>query len=82
MLLDPGIDRQAFMQSLRASGVQSSIHYNPIHRFSVYRKTHGDVSLPLTEAIGEREVTLPMYPGLTEEQIGTVCEAVRRGSAG
>ncbi len=34
------------------------------------------VSLPITEAIAEREVTLPLYPTLREEDIVTVAQAV------
>lgn len=77
ILLDEGVDRAAFMTAMRDSGIQTSIHYPPIHQFSYYRERFGEQTLPLTEAIGAREVTLPLYPTMTDEQVGWVVEAVR-----
>jgi dTDP-4-amino-4,6-dideoxygalactose transaminase len=77
ILLDEEVDRAAFMTSMREAGVQTSIHYPPIHQFSYYRQRFGEQSLPLTEAIGRREVTLPLFPTMTDEQVGWVVEAVR-----
>jgi dTDP-4-amino-4,6-dideoxygalactose transaminase len=79
VLLPEGTDREAFMARLRGQGVQSSIHYPPIHAFSHYRALAGGAppSLPLTEAYARREVTLPLHAGLTSEDVGRICEAVR-----
>ncbi|TFH40119.1 MAG: DegT/DnrJ/EryC1/StrS family aminotransferase [Lysobacterales bacterium] len=77
ILLDSGLDRSAFMGAMREAGIQTSIHYPPIHTFSYYRQTFGEIELPLTEAIGAREVTLPLFPTMTDEQVGWVVEAVK-----
>ena len=37
VILEPAIDRAAFMAHLRGQGIQSSIHYPPIHQFSAFR---------------------------------------------
>ena len=76
IVLDNSIDRAVFIDSMKEKGVQTSIHYPPIHTFSYYRQTFGDLELPLTEAIGAREVTLPLFPTMTDEQIGWVVQAV------
>jgi dTDP-4-amino-4,6-dideoxygalactose transaminase len=78
MLLPEGADRQAFMTGLRDAGVQSSIHYRPIHTFTYYRERYGEISLPITEALAARQVTLPLYPTMGEENFETVVEAVRK----
>ncbi len=79
ILLPPGHDRQAFMTTLRDQAVQSSIHYTPIHLFTYYRQKYGQLSLPVTEATAAREVTLPLYPTMTEDQLRLVVEAVKAG---
>lgn len=81
IILDPGIDRAAFMAHLREQGIQSSIHYPPIHRFSAFRDDLIDVRLPVTEAAGEREVTLPLFPTMTDSQIAAVVAGVRSALA-
>jgi len=77
MLLPPGLDRQRFMEALRDAGIQSSIHYRPIHTFSYYRGHYGQQHLPRTEDAAAREVTLPLYPTMGEEKVRVVVEAVK-----
>jgi dTDP-4-amino-4,6-dideoxygalactose transaminase len=75
VLLPQGAERQKFMDSMRKSGVQTSIHYPPIHHFSYYRQRYPDVSLPITEQVASREVTLPLYPAMMDEDVDHVLEA-------
>jgi len=74
VLLPEGVERQAFMDHMRAAGVQTSIHYPPIHQFSYYRERYPQVSLPLTEALARREVTLPLYPTMRPEDLDAVVD--------
>jgi dTDP-4-amino-4,6-dideoxygalactose transaminase len=78
IVLAAGVDRRAFMQALRDAGIQSSIHYPPIHRFSHYVSLAGGTarSLPLTEQYSERVVTLPFHPGLASSDVALICEQV------
>lgn len=76
VLLPEGADRQAFMTGLRDAGVQSSIHYRPIHTFSYYVERYGEQTLPLTEAVAAREVTLPLYPTMGKLEVDLVIEVV------
>lgn len=79
ILLPEGTDRKAFIDHLRAAAIQTSIHYPPTHHFTYYRQRYPGVSLPLTEQIAAREVTLPLYPGMTDESVAYVVEAVKGG---
>jgi dTDP-4-amino-4,6-dideoxygalactose transaminase len=75
VLLRAGIDRFAFMEVLKAQGVQTSIHYPPVHHFQIYR--HSNAALPLTADAASREVTLPLYATMQDEQVEWVAQAVR-----
>jgi len=79
VILDSQVNRQRFMDCMREQGIQTSIHYPPIHQFSYYRQRFGDQAglLPLTEQVGLREVTLPLYPGMTARHVELVVDAVR-----
>jgi dTDP-4-amino-4,6-dideoxygalactose transaminase len=78
MLLPAGIDRKEFMDTLRGEGIQTSIHYPPIHQFTYYQSRYGKLSLPKTVAVAEREITLPLYPGMGSERVDLVTGAVIR----
>ncbi|HEY4897150.1 MAG TPA: DegT/DnrJ/EryC1/StrS aminotransferase family protein [Solirubrobacteraceae bacterium] len=51
---------------LREKGIQTSIFYPSIHRFTAYRERFPDVSLPITELASRTELTLPFYPHMSE----------------
>jgi dTDP-4-amino-4,6-dideoxygalactose transaminase len=70
-LLDEKVNRAKFMEFLKNKGIQTSIHYPPIHLFSYYRNTFGFKKglLPITEYIGKREVTLPLHPLLKKDDV-------------
>ena len=78
ILLPAGTDRTAFMEQMKARGVQTSIHYPPIHKFSAYRNIVAQMSpnLGVTEEVAAREVTLPLYPTLTEADVELVTRSV------
>ncbi|MBZ0256887.1 DegT/DnrJ/EryC1/StrS family aminotransferase, partial [bacterium] len=71
------INRNDFIHELKADGIQTSIHYPPIHQFSAYQE-YRDCDCPLTEDVSSREVTLPFYPQMTEDDVETVCASINR----
>jgi dTDP-4-amino-4,6-dideoxygalactose transaminase len=74
VLLPPGVDRQDVMVRLRERGIQTSIHYPPVHSFSAYRDQ--GCQLPRTEELAGRELTLPLYPEMTPSDVDIVVEAL------
>lgn len=80
ILLPPRHDRMAFMSQMKDLGIQTSIHYPPIHQFSAYAGISRQ-PLQFTEEIGRREVTLPLYPNMTEDQVLTVIAAIEQALA-
>ncbi len=63
ILLSEEVSRNDFMDKLKEKGIQTSIHYPPIHLFSYYKKKFNYIKgmLPKTEFVGEHEVTLPLH---------------------
>jgi len=77
ILLPKQAKREEFMMGLRDAGVQSSIHYRPIHTFSYYQDRYTENHLPVTEDLSWREVTLPLFPTMTADQQQVVIDKVR-----
>ena len=76
VVLDAEVDRRGFMTELKRQGIQSSIHYPPVHLFSYYRgRGYEEGSLPRTEAIAARLVTLPLHPLLQDDDVDEICDA-------
>jgi dTDP-4-amino-4,6-dideoxygalactose transaminase len=78
IMLPDGVNREALINALRSEGIQTSIHYPAIHRFTYYRSRYGDISLPRTETVSDRELTLPLYPSMSLEQVDLVAESLIR----
>jgi dTDP-4-amino-4,6-dideoxygalactose transaminase len=75
-LLPTGINRSGFMENMKTQGIQTSIHYPPIHTFSAYRTGKTRYSLPITEELAGREISLPLYPAMSDEDVYTVAKAI------
>ena len=78
VLLPSRANRQTVMDHLREDRIQSSIHYPPIHKFSYYRERFPDVILPKTEEFCARELTLPLHPSLTDDDVNRVVESLQK----
>ena len=64
------VKRNALRDKLAAYGVQTSIHYPAVHRFSVFQKYYSE--LPKTDQMVNSMITLPMFAGLTTENIESI----------
>jgi dTDP-4-amino-4,6-dideoxygalactose transaminase len=80
VVLDEDFDRDATRERLAADGIQTSVHYPPVHSFTAFEEE--EVGLPLTEAYAARAVTLPLFPDITEEQIELVADSLARSMRG
>jgi dTDP-4-amino-4,6-dideoxygalactose transaminase len=76
VLLPEGIEREAVRGALAREGIQTSVHYPPIHNFTAYRDVGRPRPLPVTEHLEKRLLTLPLYPTLGEERVKRVAEAL------
>jgi dTDP-4-amino-4,6-dideoxygalactose transaminase len=76
VVLDEAIDRERLRSMLADDGIQTSLHYPPAHRFSIYSREAAP--LPITDAFADRAVTLPLFAHMSHEQQDLVVEAVAR----
>jgi len=72
-------DRAALKARLEAAGVPTAIHYPlPLHRQPAYEGTAGSKILPVSEAVAERVLSLPMSAYMDEGQVALVVRAMTR----
>ena len=63
-------ERAELVAKFEHAGVQTSHHYVPAHHLTAYR---GAQRLPITEAFAERQITLPLFSTMTDEQVELTC---------
>lgn len=71
-------ERDALAEHLRTQGISTGLHYPvPVHLQNCYRGWGYRLgSLPVTEQVAAEILSLPMFPGLTEEQQGRVAAEI------
>lgn len=71
-------DRAAIFRALRAEGIGVNVHYLPVHLHPYYRSHFatraGDC--PVAEAAYQRLLSLPMFPAMTDGDVGDVVRAI------
>ncbi len=77
-LLPADVDRDDVREALTEGGIQTSVHYPPIHRFTAYAGASAR-PLPRTDDVASRLLTLPLYPGLTDEDVDLVASRLLDG---
>lgn len=68
--------RDTTRESLRERGVQTSVHYPPIHRFSAYADAAPRVPLVRTESVAARLLTLPLFGHMRDDQVDLVADTL------
>jgi len=83
-LLLPSLgDRQGLIAHLRAAGIVAVFHYVPLHLSEMGRRFGGRPGLcPVTEDVSDRLLRLPLFAGMTDEQLERVVESVREFRTG
>ena len=73
-----GKSRTQVIQELRNKGIGTQVHYIPVPTQPFYKETYGykDGDYPVAEKYYEQELSLPLYPGLTEADVNCVIKAV------
>ena len=75
----PAEHRDNALKQLQERGIGVAVNYRAIHLLSYYRERFGfqPETFPNAELIGNRTLTLPLYPGMADEAVDAVVEAVR-----
>ena len=72
------IDRAAFIEELKARNIGTSVHFIPVHLHPYYRDRFGFKrgDFPVAEAAYDAEISLPIYPRMTDADVQDVIDAV------
>jgi len=75
-----GISRDRFIDTMTAHNIGVGVHYRSIPEHPYYQQTLGwkPEDFPSSMRVGRQTVSLPLSPGLTEQDAGDVIEAVKR----
>ena len=73
------IDRDRFIDELKARNIGTGLHYAAAHEFSYYAKRFGwkPADYPEAHFVSERIVSLPLFPGLSDSDQDDAVEAIR-----
>jgi dTDP-4-amino-4,6-dideoxygalactose transaminase len=71
-----GSSRRQVMEQLKARGIGAQVHYIPVHRQPYYRARYGEVVLPGAERFYRETLSLPLYPGMSDADVGRVTAAL------
>ncbi len=71
------LTRDEFIVELKKAGVMTSVHYIPLYRFSFYRSLgYSEHGFPGSEWCFNRMLSLPIYPGMSDEEVEYVIDTV------
>lgn len=81
VLVEPAT-RPRVLEHLQRAGVQAASHFVPLHASPFGRSLAPDTRLPTTERLAASVIRLPIYPGLRDEEIERVSQAMRDALGG
>jgi UDP-4-amino-4-deoxy-L-arabinose-oxoglutarate aminotransferase len=76
---ESGINRDQFMEELKRKNIGTGLHFRAVHEQQFYRKTFdiSQGSLPETEWNSTRICSLPLFPGMTLDDVDYVVAAIK-----
>jgi dTDP-4-amino-4,6-dideoxygalactose transaminase len=74
------ITRDRFIELMGEAGVGTSVHFIPLHIHPYWRDRYGfkPEDFPASQYVYQRAVSLPIYPKMTDDDVGRVIEVVRK----
>ncbi len=70
-------NRTKFIKKLESLGIETGVHYKPIHQMSYYRTKS---KLPVTDRIGKEIVTIPIHPNLNNDDVDYIVKSINKFS--
>lgn len=71
-------NRDSVIAKLKREGVGASVHFIPLHKHPYYRDNFHDSTFPNADALYAKEISLPLYPTMAEDDIRFVVDALKR----
>jgi dTDP-4-amino-4,6-dideoxygalactose transaminase len=76
VILPVGADRRSIRKKMFAKGIETSVHYVPLHTQPAFRTPEKRIELPVTEDISGRILSLPLHPNLKSYEVEFVASAL------
>jgi dTDP-4-amino-4,6-dideoxygalactose transaminase len=76
VVLPTEVSRQTVIDALRSQGIQTTVHYPPVHRLTYYSDLCPNCSLPRTEDFSQRELTLPLHPRMMPATVDLIVNSL------
>jgi dTDP-4-amino-4,6-dideoxygalactose transaminase len=74
-----GLTRDQLALALNAENIDTRKYYDPpAHRHQAYGQYYDGLSLPVTELLAERSLSIPMWTNMEEAVSGGICAALQR----
>jgi dTDP-4-amino-4,6-dideoxygalactose transaminase len=72
------VDRAQVIERLAQAGIGASVHFIPLHLHPWYQREFGykPGDFPNAERLYERSISLPIWPGMTDDQVGRVASTL------
>ncbi len=79
-ILVPARRRDQIVWSLQKNNIGVAVNYRPIHLLKYYRKTYGfkEGDFPVAEEIGQRTISLPLYPLLKKSEVLHIVNVLKK----
>jgi len=68
-------NRSKFMKQMKEFGIETGIHYKPIHTMTLYKK---HFQLPITEKVGNEIVSIPIHPNLNHNDVDFIIKSINK----
>jgi perosamine synthetase len=74
------VDRAQVFRAMRAENIGVNVHYIPVHLHPYYRERFGDMrgTLPVAEQAYEQLITLPLFHGMSDQDVEDVVAATKK----
>ena len=73
------VSRNQFIEMMSNAGIGTSVHYKPLHQMTYYKIKYNlnEADYPISEKTWKGNVSLPIYPYLTNEQLSYICFTIK-----
>ena len=73
VFLDGVDDSRLVVETMRKRGIEAAWHYRPVNLMQYYHRACDSLSTPWAWYLAKREISLPIWAGMTEQQVDTIC---------
>jgi dTDP-4-amino-4,6-dideoxygalactose transaminase len=80
VLLPREVPRDEVIKKMQENGIGCAVNYRAVHTLKYFKEKFGfrPEDFPVANEIGNRTISLPLYPKLSEEEVGIVCQTLKK----